>query len=521
RPGGIQGVVPFGCEGRPSVVSRVLFPSVVKEDLVWKTWWGIQGVAIPFGCEGRPAELGAVESLGGLHMRAECPELKKKLIKEKFTFKKAMAMMATWSDEYKDENSQATSGDDEVHCLMARSDDSNEVKHLKKIHKRMNLKLKPLKQSLLRHNLLNCKINPDLQQSQMSGLPRSLLSPSSFQKTSPHPSFPKTLFSRARAQGLCSLGFLLTCLSHLFAALFSPNPIPTMAPKAKKLVSRHRPRSSTDGDDSRAPTEHRTKHREDRLPELIIPPGLDFLPPDGTSTRLSTTGVLHTTVRETSFLVTPNLLSTTLQIPNSGLHVLKHHPDEYECHQLITLQPYDPTNRKSLNANNFPPLHRVIHHIFTTMIVPKDGSRELVTAIQKSSFHAFLNHGVVTRELKGKGPSTAIEVDDDFDEGEEDEADNADEDSQPEPQDAPEDEDNVSPSSPASTEPSIRELLAQMQLQITTGFDRIHTRLDTIDSGIAALADTQVQLQLRLTRMSIEYHELRRASAPPGDAADV
>ncbi|MQM16573.1 hypothetical protein Taro_049531 [Colocasia esculenta] len=36
RPGGIQGVVPFGCEGRPGVVFRVLFPSGVKEDqLSW------------------------------------------------------------------------------------------------------------------------------------------------------------------------------------------------------------------------------------------------------------------------------------------------------------------------------------------------------------------------------------------------------------------------------------------------------------------------------------------------------
>ncbi|MQM05340.1 hypothetical protein Taro_038148 [Colocasia esculenta] len=37
RPGGIQGVVPFGCEGRPGEVSRVwLFPSGVKEDqLCW------------------------------------------------------------------------------------------------------------------------------------------------------------------------------------------------------------------------------------------------------------------------------------------------------------------------------------------------------------------------------------------------------------------------------------------------------------------------------------------------------
>ncbi|MQL82237.1 hypothetical protein Taro_014701 [Colocasia esculenta] len=63
------------------------------------------------------------------HMRGECPELKKKLKKEKFTFKKAKAMLATWSDEDEDENSQGTSEDDEVQCLMARSDDTNEVRY--------------------------------------------------------------------------------------------------------------------------------------------------------------------------------------------------------------------------------------------------------------------------------------------------------------------------------------------------------------------------------------------------------
>ncbi|MQL75860.1 hypothetical protein Taro_008245 [Colocasia esculenta] len=60
------------------------------------------------------------------YMRGECPELKKKLKKNKFTFKKAKAMLATLSDEDEDDNSQATSGDDEVHCLMARSENSNE-----------------------------------------------------------------------------------------------------------------------------------------------------------------------------------------------------------------------------------------------------------------------------------------------------------------------------------------------------------------------------------------------------------
>ncbi|MQL69081.1 hypothetical protein Taro_001353 [Colocasia esculenta] len=43
--------------GRPAVVSKVLFPSVVKEDL---------GV-VPFECEGRLAELGVVASLGRLY----------------------------------------------------------------------------------------------------------------------------------------------------------------------------------------------------------------------------------------------------------------------------------------------------------------------------------------------------------------------------------------------------------------------------------------------------------------------
>ncbi|MQL76440.1 hypothetical protein Taro_008828 [Colocasia esculenta] len=60
------------------------------------------------------------------HMRGECPELKKKLKRDKFIFKKAKAMLATWSDEDDDEKSQATSGDDEIHYLMARSDDSSE-----------------------------------------------------------------------------------------------------------------------------------------------------------------------------------------------------------------------------------------------------------------------------------------------------------------------------------------------------------------------------------------------------------
>ncbi|MQL91220.1 hypothetical protein Taro_023828 [Colocasia esculenta] len=48
------------------------------------------------------------------HMRGECLELKKKLKKDKFTFKKAKAMMATWSDEDEDDNAQGSSKDEEI-----------------------------------------------------------------------------------------------------------------------------------------------------------------------------------------------------------------------------------------------------------------------------------------------------------------------------------------------------------------------------------------------------------------------
>ncbi|MQM19253.1 hypothetical protein Taro_052254 [Colocasia esculenta] len=60
-------------------------------------------------------------------MRGECLELKKKLKKDKSSYKKAKAMMATWSDEDEDENAQESSDNEEIQCLMARSEHSIEI----------------------------------------------------------------------------------------------------------------------------------------------------------------------------------------------------------------------------------------------------------------------------------------------------------------------------------------------------------------------------------------------------------
>ncbi|MQM16858.1 hypothetical protein Taro_049819 [Colocasia esculenta] len=165
-----------------------------------------------------------------------------------------------------------------------------------------------------------------------------------------------------------------------------------MAPKTKILTRRRR--ASTDaGESSTAPSDHRSKHHEDRLPELIVPQGLHLIWVHGTFKKLvqSRSGRSFFYGERHSFRLTANRISTSLQIPNSGVEIFNYAPSASEYYELVTLQPYDSTTKIARsNANSFPPLIWMIHHIFTTLIVPKDGSRELVTEVHKSLFIFFL-----------------------------------------------------------------------------------------------------------------------------------
>ncbi|MQM16460.1 hypothetical protein Taro_049417 [Colocasia esculenta] len=393
--------------------------------------------------------------------------------------------------------------------------------------------------------------------------------------------------------------------------------IPSMAPKAKKLVSRRRPASFSPGEGSKVHDECRTKHRDDRLPELVVPPRLHLTRVHGTFTKFvpphyvdfhsladlfsnlqplfdtqgwtvflyahtaysptavteffnnlaSSDQAFYTSGKGTPFKLTANLFSTALQIPNTGADILDHHPDASVYYPLLTLQPYDNTTKiAKLNANTFPPLNRMIHQIFTTCIALKHGNRELVTNVHKSLFTFFLDcepinlpllmlrlitqcfyqprrsmpfacpitsllkfigipipdsecvslnsrnsfditaatrmgykllDGVVTRELKGKAPAAAEDedsiVDADQTANEED-----DEDCQSEPLDAPGDA-----GVDVAAQPSIRNLIAQLQVQMTHGFERLNARMDTLDT--------------RLDRLATERHATHRA--PEDDAA--
>ncbi|MQL88322.1 hypothetical protein Taro_020878 [Colocasia esculenta] len=441
-------------------------------------------------------------------MRGECPELKKKLKKDKFTFKKAKAMMATWSDEDEDKNTQGRSGDEEIQCLMARSEDSKEIKFFKN-----NLP----KNKFLKSNILKTKTNQVLQQSEMSGSSLSCASPSSW-------------LPRASVSSLVG--------------------IPSR-PESAKVQGHLRSVEANIGT---------TVFRSLSFLRAYTSPGYGVLSLNSSSPvvieffnnmEMAASKDLYTTVRE--------------------------------YYTLITQQCYDTTkDHVKLNANSFPPLNRLIHHIFTTLVAPKDGSRELITEIHKSFFFFFLNteqinlpqlmvdlikqcftnpkrsmpyaypitsllsfigipisdaecitlksrsafdltathrmgykliDGRVIMTLKGKEQDIDKESAEDAEAVED--ADDG-EDSQPKPMDAQGgNEDALEEQAPPAQEPSLRDFIAgqiaQIQQSITTGFDHLSARFDQlqehVNTRMDALADSHIQIQHRLTWISTEFHE--------------
>ncbi|MQL96318.1 hypothetical protein Taro_028992 [Colocasia esculenta] len=216
-------------------------------------------------------------------MRGECPELKKKLKKEKFTFKKAKAMLATWSDEDEDEDAQEASGDEEIQCLMARSIDSNEgTVHLSTAGGR------------------TCFGSPTGGHvGRISWVP-ILLNPSPLSLKGPHDSFPPFPLSKnpsslplhqnppspGRKRRVCLfVSFLLLVSPSSFHIPLYSEILLSDGSQEKKLVSHRCPRSPQAGEGSRAHTECQTKHWDDRLSELVIPLNMEFLPVHGTFTK--------------------------------------------------------------------------------------------------------------------------------------------------------------------------------------------------------------------------------------------
>ena len=46
---------------------------------------------------------------------------------------------------------------------------------------------------------------------------------------------------------------------------------------------------------------------------------------------------------------------------------------------------------RKLNANSFPPMQWLLHHMFTTIVYPKGGSRDEVTVVHRFLFYFLFN----------------------------------------------------------------------------------------------------------------------------------
>ncbi|MQM10018.1 hypothetical protein Taro_042903, partial [Colocasia esculenta] len=348
------------------------------------------------------------------HMRGECPELKKKLKKDKFTFKKAKAMLATWSDEDGDEDTQVTFGDEEIHCLMARSEDSTESKNKalkKKINSLVHNKSNDEQIAILNKEIEMMKIDEEAHSEEMDCMKAKLSPP------------------LHRDPPLSNITFL-------------------MDSKGKRAVPRQRPISPKVGEGSRATAECRTKHRDDHLPELTVPPNPNISRVWGTFTKFVQPRYVDFESLEDMFPGLQPLFDT------QGWTVF-----------LYSHTRHSPTVVTEF-YNNLE-MSVVDEALYTTVNVHRMDGR-------------------VTRTLTGQVPDVEeVSAKDDDD----------DEDSQAEPMDAQgddrEDAEDRAPLAPAqSLQDFITGQMAQLQNQITTGFEHHNNHLDHVDTRMVALADT-------------------------------
>ena len=97
--------------------------------------------------------------------------------------------------------------------------------------------------------------------------------------------------------------------------------------------------------------------------------------------------LLSTKIQNRPIFLTASLLSHVFHIPNEGITLNSTSMDSAKLYTIMTKKVFTPHSSLNVNVNTFPPLQRVLHHIFITIIYPKDGGRELVTAVHHLLFY--------------------------------------------------------------------------------------------------------------------------------------
>ena len=89
---------------------------------------------------------------------------------------------------------------------------------------------------------------------------------------------------------------------------------------------------------------------------------------------------LWTFVNRIEIELTKHLLHKALRIPEGGVCEWNFEYDEYAAYAIMTELSNNPDDVRqqyltSFNTNRLPPLKRLLHHIFTTIITPQSGGR--------------------------------------------------------------------------------------------------------------------------------------------------
>ena len=93
--------------------------------------------------------------------------------------------------------------------------------------------------------------------------------------------------------------------------------------------------------------------------------------------------------------ICPETFHKALSLPMNGAVYGEYAYSLQKSYIVMTGRDYEGIDCSTinLNANSFPPMQRLIHHIITTMIYPKGGSRDQVTLVHKFIFYCLF-HGI-------------------------------------------------------------------------------------------------------------------------------
>ena len=100
---------------------------------------------------------------------------------------------------------------------------------------------------------------------------------------------------------------------------------------------------------------------------------------------------LVTFVRGSQIIIKPSMFAWALKISTFGATLDMRVPLDEAIVAMTQDDEVQLRPGRKLNANSFPPMQRLLHHMFTTIVYSKGGSRDEVTVVHCFLFYCLFN----------------------------------------------------------------------------------------------------------------------------------